>query len=1265
MKILSLRFKNINSLKDEWKIDFTLSPFKENGLFAITGPTGSGKTTILDAICLALYHRTPRLSVISKSTNELMTRGTGSALAEVEFEVKGKAYRAFWSQRRSRDLADGNLQDAQVELAELESGVILASQIKQKTELVESITGLDFARFTRSMLLSQGDFAAFLNASANERAELLEELTGTEIYSLISERVHLEFGEQKHRLNLLKVQLDSVKLLSAEEREAKLASALALKETLAQKQQQLLALVDCLTWCDAMQAQTQLVEQSEQGLQAAEEAIRDEKNQLQRLADSEPAQGLAPLFERKQQLSQQHQALDKQVAELGQQLVSAQQTLKELSEQQSAAATALIVEKQAQQALHHLIDTQVQPLEQKLAQSRFKLTQCQQALDKSRTTEDELNHELSAVQARKQDLTLEIKELSTLLSQYPQGQALGEQLSGWKTQVAQLIELEQQRGELDIQQRQLQQSSTLCKQNLETNQQQLTQAQQVQINASHLLAATTAQINELLSGREIHQLQQEYQQCLDSQHGRSELAKTFEQYRKLYATWLELTQKAADDALQTIELTSELAKVRLQWRDKNQQVKDVTGLLSQEKHISSLDAERAKLQPGEPCALCGSIEHPLVSEYQGINVSDTEQRQQKLLQELEQLKLAGEGLNLALSKLELSWEHTQQQLTHCISEQQELRNHWHALFAQLGLSLNEFALPAPWRRASDGDKASINPGVNEAAYLEALESQLRSFIVKATEEQHKLSECITQLSGMQNQEATELKALQQAEAQAQRLVSARDVLSAEQCNITQGIEEQIRRINRLEEQQQMLIQNLNTECGQFGVTLPARESSASEYQHWLNELSANLQQWRLAQQQLILKQQQLEVLQQSSSSISQQLNKNRTQIETDKQQLMTIEAELKALNAERFDCFGDKDIEHEKDQAEINKQQAENVNAALVSKQLEASTLENTIKTRLDSLNEQLTHLVTSLTEHQQHWQNALDASPFSDEASFSAACLSQADRQALQTLKNELDTRLHQQQALAQQAKLGLEKLQQRGLAAEYQLSLAPALRIEHGELEQLQQQLTQELWQIERVLTEDSEQQAAQGSLVSQLEAAKQSYDDMAYLHALIGSQKGDKFRKFAQGLTLDHLVALANRQLGRLHGRYLLERKGSDALELQVIDTWQGDALRDTRTLSGGESFLVSLALALALSDLVSHKTSIDSLFLDEGFGTLDSETLDMALDALDNLNASGKMIGVISHIEAMKERIDVQIKVNKMNGLGISRLQSQYQYQAVLE
>lgn len=186
MKILSLRLKNINSLKGEWKIDFTQEPFASNGLFAITGATGAGKTTLLDAICLALYHRTPRLKTISNSQNELMTRHTGECLTEVEFEVKGKAYRAFWSQRRAGGKPDGNLQQPKAELATVADNQILTVKITEIKDLIAQITGLDYERFTKSILLSQGDFAAFLNASEKERADLLEEITGTEIYSQIS-----------------------------------------------------------------------------------------------------------------------------------------------------------------------------------------------------------------------------------------------------------------------------------------------------------------------------------------------------------------------------------------------------------------------------------------------------------------------------------------------------------------------------------------------------------------------------------------------------------------------------------------------------------------------------------------------------------------------------------------------------------------------------------------------------------------------------------------------------------------------------------------------------------------------------------------------------------------------------------------------------------------------------------------------------------------------------------------------------------------------
>lgn len=202
-----------------------------SGLFAITGPTGAGKTTLLDAICLALYHRTPRLNEASPA-DKIMTRHTGACLAEVEFDVKGKRYRAFWEVRRARGSAEGKLQPAKVELAEVSSittelsnnslpiersDKIIADKIKDKEQAVANITGLDFGRFTKSMLLAQGGFAAFLHANASERADLLEELTGTEIYGKISEAVFNRFRDEDKTLVNLREQYKNINTLSSNE----------------------------------------------------------------------------------------------------------------------------------------------------------------------------------------------------------------------------------------------------------------------------------------------------------------------------------------------------------------------------------------------------------------------------------------------------------------------------------------------------------------------------------------------------------------------------------------------------------------------------------------------------------------------------------------------------------------------------------------------------------------------------------------------------------------------------------------------------------------------------------------------------------------------------------------------------------------------------------------------------------------------------------------------------------------------------------------
>lgn len=217
MRILKIRFKNLNSLVGEWEIDLTHPAFVSDGIFSITGPTGSGKTTILDAVCLALYGRTPRLSKITKSENELMARQTGECFSEVLFETQAGRFLCHWSQRRARKKPEGELQTPKHEIANADTNQILESKLRGVAEQIELATGMDFDRFTRSMLLAQGGFAAFLQANPDERAPILEQITGTEIYSHISIGVHERRSKERKTIDLMQAELAGVQLLGDEE----------------------------------------------------------------------------------------------------------------------------------------------------------------------------------------------------------------------------------------------------------------------------------------------------------------------------------------------------------------------------------------------------------------------------------------------------------------------------------------------------------------------------------------------------------------------------------------------------------------------------------------------------------------------------------------------------------------------------------------------------------------------------------------------------------------------------------------------------------------------------------------------------------------------------------------------------------------------------------------------------------------------------------------------------------------------------------------
>ena len=371
-----------------------------------------------------------------------------------------------------------------------------------------------------------------------------------------------------------------------------------------------------------------------------------------------------------------------------------------------------------------------------------------------------------------------------------------------------------------------------------------------------------------------------------------------------------------------------------------------------------------------------------------------------------------------------------------------------------------------------------------------------------------------------------------------------------------------------------------------------------------------------------------------------------------------LKQQIDDATKQRNQLFGEQTVALAREKANSQLSHAEQAQQLAISHHKHIEQQHNDLFAAIKAIGQQQTQLEHSLNQLTDNWHELLTNSPFVNQAEFVMALLPEEQRSYLISLKQTLDTQLQRANTLLEQCAAQLEELNSVVTAVLWQQTPQDEVKVLLQQLQAEKDILAERRGGINSQLSADEKETIRQQALLDQIAQQTQDYDQLSYLHGLIGSANGDKFRRFAQGLTLDNLVYLANKQLDRIHGRYLLKRKEEQGLALTVLDTWQGDVERDTKTLSGGESFLVSLALALALSDLVSHKTSIDSLFLDEGFGTLDAETLDIALDALDNLNASGKMIGVISHIEAMKERIPTQLRVTKKSGLGVSELDPEF-------
>jgi len=1138
MKILSIRLKNINALKGEWKIDFTQEPFNGSSLFAITGPTGAGKTTLLDAICLALYSRTPRMSSISKTSNELMTRHTSDCLVEVEFAVKDQGYRAFWSQRRARDKADGALQDAKTELAHLD-GRIITDKLSEKPKEVERLTGLDFHRFTQSMMLAQGGFAAFLEANANDRAGLLEQLTGTEIYGDISKHVYESQKEQRHTLENLRSRADGLQLLSAKELSETQTQLAVTEEQIASLKQQQETLQQQQHWRSSLDQAQNSQQHAQAQLQSAQTQQLTHADDLQRLAEHAPAAVLQADYKALQaaQHSVQH----------------SQQSL--TAAQEKARESSLQVEQ--------------------LSWQRYQYAQ-------------QLMQNLSAqLQLAKE----QEQRLLTAHEQTPQHGQLAEHISAWRNQFESLS-----KQQLAIHSNQTQQLNLAAEikrltAELVSQKDRYTQQEAALKPLHDAWQAQQQALQQVLEQRSANdwqtQLNDLYAQ--DAYYQGLSLSYKAEQVKR--AVVAKQAQRCSELAVQIKQQEQQRDALRTQYLSLKDQVKDKTLLLQQEQRIAGLEAYRAQLQADEACPLCGSLEHPAISTYQALDVSHTEQALTVKQTELDAVLEQGQACKERLAKLNSEQDLLLEQRAADESELQRTAIEKTANLTVLGLA--DSLLEGDFNLAMATFKQAVAACQQRLAAIAKAQEALQHSEQQYSVAEHALRDL--QHNSMTQQNQLDQKIQQEAE-------------------LTLRIKTQHVEFKQLQQQ-------LGEQLQGMGYSLP------EDPQQWLLERQQEAKQWQA----------------------------DATRLANLKLQINTLQSEL--ISAEKIQQVAQSHWQALAVSAGQPCPPAADMAQALADTQDRLQRSESQLSQlqgQVHSLTERLAETQAVSAALQTEWLARLAQSAFSDEQAFLNALLPAEQAQQLQVLKQNIDTALHEATTLLSATTQRIAQLTEH---AQTELSSAE-LSLQRAELDVQLSELNRQLGSVQHRLETDNNNRTTQQTLLNSIEQQRLLYDQWQQLNSLIGSADGSKYRKFVQGLTLDHLVNLANQQLAILHNRYQLSRCEQGELDIRVIDTWQADTQRDTRTLSGGESFLVSLALALALSELVSQKTRIDSLFLDEGFGTLDSETLEMALNALDNLNAEGKTIGIISHVDALKERIPVQIKVRKSAGMGYSTLDDCY-------
>jgi exonuclease SbcC len=1210
MRILSVRFKNLNSLAGSWDIDFTHPAYTSDGIFAITGPTGAGKTTILDAVCLALYGRTPRLNRVTKSTNELMSRLTGECFAEVCFETRSGRYRCHWSQHRARNKADGELQTPRHELCHADTGEIIESRLREVIERIEILTGMDYERFTRSMLLAQGGFAAFLQAPSAERAPILEQITGTEVYSRISVKVHERRIEEARKLEKLTESAAGIKLLTDEARQemlSNLENRLALEPQLTAKRD---IAKKAMLWLESIARQEQDLEKLQAKIMELDQRVEFLKPELEKLEKARRAKELDVAYVRISSKRDDQKRELIELADIQDRLPNAKNNLTNNLDFRNYAQDLLLAAKLKQKQEMVLIKS-VRELDINIEHKDQQVKALEKEIRDSERVSNDAENQISDIKIVLEQDRKELGEIQQYLDNNEVDSSLIENLAAIKQIFDNLKDINNQyntaqdkltglAGLID------QGKTELTGLDSEYNEIVLQSREATDRHESILEA-----IKKLLEDRELEdwrceldalkdrksileELHQSQQKIIETRTSRLE---TLIQRDRLMGEQYGLKEKIQLDEGQLQQLEREVSHLEIQ-----------LGLLKQ---IQSLEEQRAALEDGRPCPLCGSINHPY-AEGKIFIPNETEASLNTAKTELKQLM---ENLSaLRIKRAEI------------VKDLQQLDD----IEAELDMTLIQES------RTSTGFLKQLNiTGLDDA-----LPDIIAGEMEKIQDQILKHTQLIIEVEGKGKTERQFWQELQQfnkslTDAEKKRDKCQHDLAMAQ--NEYSFTEKQA---ESFKQQYNQALNKASRLVEPYGID----DLTSINWVLHLDNLTERRDKWQRKQAEdkeraKLISTSEIEMLKLQTLH-----DKLEEELRLKHREREARQDELNQLNLNRQGLLGDKNPDDEE------KRLVDAVHDAEDEFEKASDKLRNS-EQELKNLQEKITAIAIStqiraeeLAQMEQAWLAYLIRLEFADEADYRNSCLDEPDYIELQNIAENLQRGRLETAALIQDKIIILNNEREKNETDKAYSELEKYFSACEADIGNIRQ----EIGALKHRLNEDEQARHSQKEIIKSIDLQTRELLRWSDLHDLIGSADGKKYRNFAQGLTFQTMIAYANQQLTKMTDRYLLATDNSEPLGLNVIDNYQAGEARSTKNLSGGESFIVSLALALGLSRMSSQNVRIDSFFLDEGFGSLDEYALDTALETLAGLHQDGKLIGVISHVPALKERISTQIQVIPQTG-----------------